>query len=66
MAHGRDVAAFEERATDDENGWRGRRHHEIAGPTVDVALTASPRPQREAAGQPAPTHPWTARNAQQS
>jgi ubiquinone/menaquinone biosynthesis C-methylase UbiE len=45
MVHGRDVAAFEERAPGYENGWRGRLHHEIADQAVDLALTASPRPQ---------------------
>jgi ubiquinone/menaquinone biosynthesis C-methylase UbiE len=46
VVHGRDVAAFEERAPGYESGWRGRLHHDIADKAVDLALANSPRPQR--------------------
>lgn len=44
--HGRDVAAFEERASGYESGWRGRLHHDIADKAIDLALAGSARPRR--------------------
>ena len=46
VVHGRDVAAFEERAPSYESGWLGRLHHDIADKAIDLALASSPRPQR--------------------
>jgi ubiquinone/menaquinone biosynthesis C-methylase UbiE len=46
MARDRDVAAFDDRARDYEEGWRGRLHHEIADRTADLALACVPAPQR--------------------
>ncbi len=42
----RDVAAFEDRATGYQEGWRGRLHHDIAGRTAVLALSASTAPRR--------------------
>jgi ubiquinone/menaquinone biosynthesis C-methylase UbiE len=41
----RDVAAFDERASGYEAGWRGRLHCEIADRTMDLALRTSPSPK---------------------
>ena len=41
-----DVAAFDQRARDYEEGWRGRLHHEIADRTADLALACVPTPRR--------------------
>jgi len=46
MSRDRDVAAFDQRARDYEEGWRGRLHHEIADRTGDLALGCAPAPQR--------------------
>jgi ubiquinone/menaquinone biosynthesis C-methylase UbiE len=46
VVHGRDVAAFEERASGYESGWRGRLHHDIADKAIDLALAGSARPRR--------------------
>jgi len=46
VVHDRDVAAFSERAAGYESGWRGRMHHDIADKAIDLALTASARPDR--------------------
>jgi ubiquinone/menaquinone biosynthesis C-methylase UbiE len=46
MTRDRDVAAFDQRARDYEEGWRGRLHHEIADRTADLALASVPAPQR--------------------
>jgi ubiquinone/menaquinone biosynthesis C-methylase UbiE len=42
----RDVAAFDERAAGYDQGWRGRLHHDIADQTAEIALTATPAPER--------------------
>src|SRR5260221_6003094 len=42
----RDVAAFEDRAAGYQEGWRGRLHHDIAGRTAVLALSASIAPRR--------------------
>jgi ubiquinone/menaquinone biosynthesis C-methylase UbiE len=42
----RDVAAFDERATGYDQGWLGRLHHDIAGQTAEIALTATAAPER--------------------
>src|ERR1700722_16489751 len=42
----RDLAAFEDRATSYEQGWRGRLHHEIADKTSDLALLTPSEPHR--------------------
>jgi len=46
MTRDRDVAAFDQRARDYEEGWRGRLHHEIADRTADLALACVPTPRR--------------------
>jgi ubiquinone/menaquinone biosynthesis C-methylase UbiE len=46
VVHDRDVAAFSERASGYESGWRGRLHHEIADKAIDLALAGSARPDR--------------------
>jgi ubiquinone/menaquinone biosynthesis C-methylase UbiE len=46
MTRDRDVAAFDQRARDYEEGWRGRLHHEIADRTADLALACAPAPRR--------------------
>ena len=46
MSRDRDVAAFDQRARDYEEGWRGRLHHEIADRTADLALGCVPAPRR--------------------
>jgi ubiquinone/menaquinone biosynthesis C-methylase UbiE len=46
MVHDRDVAAFDERAPEYENGWMGRMHHDIADKAADLALTYAPAPRR--------------------
>ena len=46
MARDRDVAAFGERAQGDDEGWRGRMHHQIAGGGADLALSCVPAPRR--------------------
>jgi ubiquinone/menaquinone biosynthesis C-methylase UbiE len=46
MTWDRDVAAFDQRARDYEEGWRGRLHHEIADRTADLALACAPAPRR--------------------
>jgi ubiquinone/menaquinone biosynthesis C-methylase UbiE len=46
VVHDRDVAAFSERASGYESGWRGRLHHEIADKAIDLALAGSARPHR--------------------
>jgi ubiquinone/menaquinone biosynthesis C-methylase UbiE len=45
MSRDRDVAAFDQRARDYEEGWRGRLHHEIADRTADLALGCRPAPR---------------------
>jgi len=42
----RDVAAFDERAPDYEQGWRGRLHHDIADRTAELALSVHAAPRR--------------------
>src|SRR5271154_5615025 len=42
----RDVAAFDERAAGYDQGWRGRLHHDIADQPAEIALTATPAPER--------------------
>jgi ubiquinone/menaquinone biosynthesis C-methylase UbiE len=42
MPADRDVAAFEERATGYESGWRGRMHHEIADRVASLAAARAP------------------------
>jgi ubiquinone/menaquinone biosynthesis C-methylase UbiE len=42
----RDVAAFHERASGYEHGWRGRMHHDIAGRAADLALSVDAAPRR--------------------
>ena len=42
----RDVAAFEARAHNFDDGWLGRLHHEIADRAVTLALAAAPTPRR--------------------
>ncbi len=46
MPRDRDVAAFAERAEGYEEGWRGRRHHEISDRAAQLALTQVPAPHR--------------------
>lgn len=46
MAHDRDVAAFDRRATSYDEGWRGRMHDGIIMRTVAQALDAAPAPAR--------------------
>jgi ubiquinone/menaquinone biosynthesis C-methylase UbiE len=42
----RDVAAFDERASGYEQGWRGRMHHDIAGRTAELAVSVHAAPRR--------------------
>jgi ubiquinone/menaquinone biosynthesis C-methylase UbiE len=46
MSRDRDVAAFQDRAPDYEEGWLGRLHHEIADRTVALTLRYAPEPRR--------------------
>jgi ubiquinone/menaquinone biosynthesis C-methylase UbiE len=46
MTPNRDVAAFDQRARNYEEGWRGRLHHEIADRAADLALACAPSPAR--------------------
>lgn len=46
MTPDRDVAAFDERARNYEDGWLGRLHHEIADRAADLALARAPSPGR--------------------
>ena len=41
----RDLAAFEQRAPGYEEGWLGRRHHEIADRTARLVLSEAPLPE---------------------
>ncbi|MFZ0169272.1 MAG: class I SAM-dependent methyltransferase [Candidatus Dormiibacterota bacterium] len=41
MARYRDVAAFDDRATDYESGWRGDLHHRIADRTAEIAAVTA-------------------------
>jgi ubiquinone/menaquinone biosynthesis C-methylase UbiE len=42
----RDVAAFDERASGYEQGWRGRLHDDITGRVAELAVSAHPAPRR--------------------
>jgi len=42
----RDVAAFDERAREYEQGWRGRMHHDIASRTAQLAASVHAAPLR--------------------
>jgi ubiquinone/menaquinone biosynthesis C-methylase UbiE len=42
----RDVAAFDERATSYEQGWRGRLHHDISDRVADLAVSVQAAPGR--------------------
>jgi ubiquinone/menaquinone biosynthesis C-methylase UbiE len=42
----RDVAAYDDRAGQYEQGWRGRLHHTIADRTAVLASSTEPRPRR--------------------
>ena len=42
----RDVAAFDERASGYEQGWRGSLHHDIAGRTAELAVMVHAAPRR--------------------
>ncbi len=46
MPQYRDVAAFNNRATGYDHGWRGRLHHEIADRTADLAVATIFSPER--------------------
>lgn len=42
----RDVTAFDERASDYEQGWRGRLHHDIADRAAELAIAVHAAPRR--------------------
>jgi ubiquinone/menaquinone biosynthesis C-methylase UbiE len=46
VPHDRDVQAFDDRAPQYEDGWRGRLHHEISDRVVELALACAPAPGR--------------------
>lgn len=46
MTRDRDVAAFEQRAPQYDQGWRGRLHHDIADRTAALALSTGDAPRR--------------------
>jgi ubiquinone/menaquinone biosynthesis C-methylase UbiE len=46
VAHDRDILAFEERASEYDDGWLAKLHHEIADRTVELAVQSGPSPRR--------------------